>query len=75
MGQKRSKASGSGSRGKKWAKAVIVDDMRDETKLAVVSNGHALVGKVVEHFCYLDEEDKQDWYRGELLAMSGKDKF
>ena len=41
----------------------------------VVSNGPALVGKVVEHFCYLDEEDKQDWHRGEPLAMSRKDKF
>ena len=41
----------------------------------VVSNGPALVGKVVQHFCYLDEEDKQDWHRGEPLAMSRKDKF
>ena len=41
----------------------------------MVSNGRELVEKVVEHFCYLDEEDKQGWYRGVVLAMSGKDRF
>ena len=75
VGQKRSKANGSGSRGKKKAKVVIVDDRRDENKVPVVSNGHELVGKVVDHFCYLDEEDKQGWHRGVVLAMSGKDRF
>ena len=74
-GQKRSKANGSGSRGKEKAKVVIADDRRDENKVPVVSNGHELVGKVVDHFCYLDEEDKQGWHRGVVLAMSGKDRF
>ena len=73
--QKRLNASGSGSRGKKQAKVVIADDRRDENKVPVVSNGRELVGKVVEHFCYLDEEDKQGWHRGVVLAMSGKDRF
>ena len=73
--QKRLNASGSGSRGKKRAKVVIADDRRDENKVPVVSNGRELVGKVVEHFCYLDEEDKQGWHRGVVLAMSGKDRF
>ena len=59
VGQKRSNANGSGSRGKKNANVVIVDDRRDENKVPVVSNGYELVGKVVDHFCYLDEEDKQ----------------
>ena len=45
--------------GKKNANVVIVDDRRDENKVPMVSNGHELVGKVVDHFCYLDEEDKQ----------------
>ena len=40
MGQKRSNANGSGSRGKKNANVVIVDDRRDENKVPVVSNGH-----------------------------------
>ena len=41
----------------------------------MVSNCHELVGKEVEHFCYLDEEDKQGWHRVVVLAMSGKDRF
>ena len=40
MRQKRSKANGSGSRGKKKAKVVIADARRDENKVPVVSNGH-----------------------------------
>ena len=43
--------------------------------MPVVSNGHELVGKVVDHFCYLDEKDKQGWHRGVVLAISGKDRF
>ena len=74
VGQKRSKGSGSGSRGKKRAKIVITDDRRNENKVSVVSNGRELVGRNVEHFCYLDEEEKQGWYRGGVLAVSGKDR-
>ena len=59
VGQKRLNASGSGSRGKKRAKVVIADGRRDENEVPVVSNGPELVGRGVEHFCYLDEEDKQ----------------
>ena len=40
MGQKRSKANGSGSRGKKKAKVVIADARRDENKVPVVSSRH-----------------------------------
>ena len=75
LGQKRSRTNGSGSSGKKQAKVVIADDRRDENNVPVVSNGHELVGKVVEHFCYFDEEDKQGWHGGVVLAMSGKDRF
>ena len=53
VGQKRSKASGSGSRGKKRAKIVITDDRRNENKVSVVSNGRELVGRNVEHFVIL----------------------
>ena len=72
MRQKRSKASGSGSRGKKRAKIVRTDDRRNENKVSVVSNGRELVGRNVEHFFYLDDEDKQGWHRGVVLAMSVK---
>ena len=75
VGRKRSKISGSGSRGKKRAKVVIADSRRDENNVPVVSNGRELVGKVIEHFCYLDEEDKQGWHRGVVLATPRKDKF
>ena len=34
-----------------------------------------MIGKAVDHFCYLDEEDKQGWHRGVVLAISGKDRF
>ena len=57
--RKRLKLSGSGSRGNKRTKVVIADDRRVENNVPVVSNGRELVGKVIEHFCYLDEEDKQ----------------
>ena len=43
--------------------------------MPVVCNGHELVGKVVDHFCYLDEDDKQGWHIGVVLAISGKDRF
>ena len=75
VGRKRSKVSGSGSRGKKRAKAVIADNRRDENNVPVVSNSRELVGKVIEHYCYLDEEDKQGWHRGVVLATPRKDRF
>ena len=62
VGGKRSKVSGSGSRGKKRAKFVTSDDRRDENKVPVISNGRELVRKMVENF-YLDVEDKQGWHR------------
>ena len=37
--------------------------------------GTLFLSKVVEHFCYLDDEDKQGWHRGVVLGMSGKDGF
>ena len=30
---------------------------------------------MIEHFCYVDEEDKQGWHRGVVLAMPRKDRF
>ena len=33
------------------------------------------LGRWLIIFCYLDEEDKQGWHRGVVLAMSGKDRF
>ena len=45
------------------------------TELSEVFNGRELLGKMVKHFCYLDEEDKQGWHRGVVLAMPGKDRF
>ena len=47
----------------------------DENNAPVVSNGRELVGKVIEHFCYLDEEDKQGWHRAVVLATPSKDRF
>ena len=75
MGQNSSKPSGSGRRGKKRATVVIADDRRDESKVPVVSNGHELVGNMIKQFRYLDEQDKQIWYRGVVLTMSGTDRF
>ena len=75
VGRKRSKITGSRSRGKKRAKVVIADNRRDEKNVPVVSNDREIVGKTIEHFCYLDEEDKQGWHRGVVLATPRKDRF
>ena len=61
--------------GKKRAKVIIAHNRRDESKVPVGYNYSELVGKAVEHFCYLDEEDKQGWRRGVVLAKPGKYRF
>ena len=63
--------SGSAGRSKKGANVTVADD-RDGNNVPVVSNGCKLVRKLVEHFCYFDEE-KQGWPRGVVLAIPWKD--
>ena len=75
VGRKMLKVSGSGSRHKKRAKVVTDNDRRNENKVPVVSNGRELVEKVVEHFCFFDEEDEKGWHRGVVLAMPRKYRF
>ena len=38
-----------------------------------VSKSCELIGKLAEHFCYLHEEEKENWHKGLVQAMPGKD--
>ena len=66
LGGKRLKISGSASKTKNWAKAIVAED-KDENNMTAVSRCCKLIGKLVEHFCYLGEEDKPTWLRSVVL--------
>ena len=67
---KVSKSDGtSGSR--KWVKVAN----KDEKKVPVISSSSELVGKLIDHFCFLEVEDVESWHRGVVLKAFGRNKF
>ena len=70
-GRKRANIHGSGHRGRKRVK-VIGDNGK---KVPVICSPSDLVGKVIDHFCFLDKEDTESWFRGVVTQMLGKNRF
>ena len=73
MGSKRLKAIRSDGTGgsRKWAKVAN----GGEKKVPVISSSGELVGKLIEHFCFLEDEDVESWHRGVVLKTFGRKKF
>ena len=47
-----------------------------ESPEAVVTSTDDLVGKVVDHFCYLDDDaEEEEWNRGALIEKTGSSKY
>ena len=47
-----------------------------ESPEAVVTSADDLVGKVVDHFCYLDDDaEEEEWNRGALIEKTGSSKY
>ena len=47
----------------------------DEKKVPVISSSGELVGKLIDHFCFLEDEDVESWHRGVVLTMLSRKKF
>ena len=47
----------------------------DEKKVPVISSSGELVGKLIDHFCFLEDEDVESWHRGVVLKTFGRKKF
>ena len=47
----------------------------DEKKVPVISSSGELVGKLIDHFCFLEDEDVESWHRGVVLKMFSRKKF
>ena len=47
----------------------------DEKKVPVISSSGELVGKLFDHFCFLEDEDAERWHRGVVLTMFARKKF
>ena len=49
-----------------------------KVSVPVISCADDLVGKLVEHFCFIDNEDaeeEEDWHKGIVLERHGKSSF
>ena len=47
-----------------------------ESPEAVVTSTDDLVGKVVDHFCYLDDDaEEEEWNRGVVIEKTGSSKY
>lgn len=51
---------------------VIGDDGKE---VPVICSSSDLVGKVINHACFLDDEDTESWFRGVAVQMLGKNRF
>ena len=47
----------------------------DEKKVPVISSSGELVWKLIDHFCFLEDEDVESWHRGFVLKTFGRKKF
>ena len=47
----------------------------DEKKVPVISSSGELVGKLIDHLCFLEDEDVESWHRGVVLKTFGRKKF
>ena len=46
-----------------------------DRQVPVVSSASELVGKIVDHICFLGDEDTERWFRGVVLESIGKSQF
>ena len=73
MGGKRLKASRSDGTGGSKKRVKVANG--DEKKLPVISSSGELVRKLIDHFCFLEDEDVESWHRGVVLKTFGRKKF
>ena len=73
MGGKRLKVSKSDGTGGSRKRVKVAN--RDEKKVPVISSSGELVGNLIDHFCFLEDEDVESWHRGAVLKTFGRKKF
>ena len=73
MGRKRLKVSKSDGTGGSRKRVKVAN--KDEKKVPVISSSGQLVGMLIDHFCFLEDEDVESWHRGAVLKMFGRKKF
>ena len=73
MGGKRLKVNRSDGTGgtRKWVKVAN----GDEKKVPVIFPSGELVENLIDHFCFLEDEDVESWHRGVVLKTFGRKKF
>ena len=73
VGGKRLKASRSDGTGGSRKRVKVANG--DEKKVPVISSSGELVGKLIDHLCFLEDEDVESWHRGVVLKTFGRKKF
>ena len=73
VGGKRLTVSKSNGTGGSRKRVKVANE--DEKKVPVISSSGELVGKLIDHFCFLEDEDVESWHRGVVLKTFGRKKF